>query len=222
MFEEELELEKKESTVIPLLLIIALIATLLGVAGYYFMESRRVLTQEQAAQLVTATLKVQGPAAVHFHTGLVVGGTDERTYDPHYKLLEKAGFIKVGKAKDGKTPVTLTAEGEKLVEELPGVRKVDKKGETEYTIPLADRKLVAVDKVTMDNPYHATVEYSWKWEPNRVGELFDASQPLVKSFNTWERSTLISKYGVDFYHADPRHVALKAAKLDNGWGVSTE
>ncbi len=221
MFEEELELEKKESSVIPLLLIIGLIATFLGVAGYYFIESRRVLTQDQAIRLVTATLKAQGPAAVHFHTGLVAS-SDERTYDPQYKLLEKAGILKLGKTQGGKTPVSLTADGEKLLAEIPDVKKVGRKGETEYTLPLANRKLVGVSKVTMDNPSHAQVEYSWKWEPNRAGEFFDAGQPLVKSFGTWERATLISKYGADFYHADARNVALKAVKMDNGWGVSTE
>jgi hypothetical protein len=220
MFEEELALEQKESSIIPLLLIIALIAGALGVAGYYIIEARKVLTQDQASHLVSAILKAQGPAAVHFHVGAVTLGTDEKTYDPHYKLLEKAGIVKIGKAKGTSLPVALTPEGEKLLAEIPGVKKTEKTGETEYTLPLAERQLVAVNKVTMENPSHATVEYTWKWQPNRAGEFFDAGQPLVKGFETWDRTVLINKYGADFFHADAKSVVLKAAKTDNGWGVA--
>jgi hypothetical protein len=220
MFEEELALEQKESSIIPLLLIIALIAGALGVAGYYIMEARKVLTQEQGSQLVSAILKGQGPAAVHFHVGMVPLGTDEKTYDPHYKLLAKAGIITVGKAKGTKIPISLTPAGEKLLAEIPGVKKVQKTDETVYTLPLADRQLVAVNKITMENPTHATVQYTWKWQPNRAGEFFDASQPLVKGFESWDRTVLISKYGADFFHADPKSVELKASKTDSGWGIA--
>jgi len=99
-------------------------------------------------------------------------------------------------------------------------KEVEKTGETEYTVPLASRQLVAVNKITMENPTHATVEYTWKWQPNRAGEFFDAGQPLVKGFETWDRTVLINKYGADFFHADPKSVVLKAAKTDEGWGVA--
>ena len=54
-------------------------------------------------------------------------------------------------------------------------------------MPLARRKLVEVTKVTMNGPSMARVEYTWKWEPTPVGDLFDANGQLIKSFNLWER-----------------------------------
>ena len=58
-----------------------------------------------------------------------------------------------------------------------------------------------IGKITMLTPSKAIVEYTWKWETNQAGDLFDAAGPAVKAFNTWDRSTLIDKYGANFYHA---------------------
>ena len=49
-----------------------------------------------------------------------------------------------------------------------------------YVVPLAERKLVGVTKVSMIKPHLARVEYSWKWEPNRMGNNFEASGDLGK------------------------------------------
>ena len=75
---------------------------------------------------------------------------------------------------------------------------------------------------TMANPSHAIVEFTWKWEPNQLGEAFDASGPLVKSFNTWERGTLIQKYAADFYHANPVRTTVTLAKVGKGWQIAAE
>jgi hypothetical protein len=66
------------------------------------------------------------------------------------------------------------------------------------------------------------VDITWKWETNKLGNLFDASGSLVKGFNTWDRATLIQKYGADFYHGDPTKVTLSMMKGDNGWQIAVE
>jgi hypothetical protein len=44
----------------------------------------------------------------------------------------------------------------------------------------------------------------------------------VKSFSTWDRGTLIAKYGVKFYHAAPTKASMAFARKDNGWQIATE
>lgn len=226
MFEQEVELEKRESSVVPLLLIVVLIVSIVGVAVYYLLESRKVLTTQEATAIATATLKAQGPATIHFRTGMIKASVDDKPHDPNYKLLEKAGLIRLGKdtGQYGTiTPVTITTEGEKLLADLSGVTKMkDKDGTDLYVAPIADRKLLEVSKVTMQSPTRAVIEYSWKWEPNKLGNLFDASGSMVKSFNTWDRSTLIQKYGANFYHGDPTRVSLALMKGDKGWDIAIE
>src|SRR5215467_10737990 len=124
MFEQEIELEKRENSMVPLLLIVALILAVVGVAGYYLLQSRKVLTNAEATEIANAALKAQGPATVTFHTGMVKGSVDDKPRDPHYALLEKAGLIKLGKdtgAYGTITPVQLTAEGQKLLSDISGV-----------------------------------------------------------------------------------------------------
>jgi hypothetical protein len=43
MFEQEVEMEQRQSSVVPLLLIIAMIVAFVGVAGYYVAQNRKVL-----------------------------------------------------------------------------------------------------------------------------------------------------------------------------------
>lgn len=226
MFEQEIEMEKRESSVVPLLLIVTLILAVVGVAGYYLWQSRKVLTNAEATQIAIATLNAQGPATITFHIGMVKGSVDDKPRDPHYALLEKAGLLKRGKdtgAYGTITPVALTLDGQNLLASLPGVTKSKEKDGTDaYMVPLAERKLVAVNKITMITPNRATIDYTWKWEPNKLGNLFDASGSMVKGFNTWDRATLISKYGANFYHGDPTSVTLTLDKGDKGWQIATE
>ena len=95
-------------------------------------------------------------------------------------------------------------------------------GTESYAVPIADRKLIEISHITMINPTRAIVDFTWKWEPNQLGEIFDASGPLVKSFNTWERGALIEKYGANFYHAEPTSTTLTLAKVGNRWQIATE
>jgi hypothetical protein len=224
MFEQEIEMEQKNSSIVPLLLILSMIVMVVGVAIYFVIQSRTVLTTIEANSAVLGILDGQGPITLRFQTGILKASDKPR--DPHYRLLEKAGYLKIGKdTSDGKTPVSLTPQGEAFLTDLAGVKKSKNKSNDrndEYSVPLAQRKLLEVDKITMLTPSKAAVEYTWKWETNPAGELFDAAGPAVKAFNTWDRSTLIDKYGAHFYHAAPTKVAVALMKTDKGWQIATE
>jgi hypothetical protein len=222
MFEQELEMEKKSSSILPLLLMIGMIVAVVGVALHFVLQSREVLETTEATPVITAILDNQLPAVLKFETGNVRGA--DNPHDPNYKLLQKAGYITIGKdTKDWKTPIALTPAGTAFLADLSGVKKVDEaEGRTMYKVPLAQRKLVEIGKITMKSTGHAIVEYSWKWEPNKAGDLMDASGDLVKGFNSWERSTLIDKYGANFYHAAPTKTAILLVKTEKGWQISNE
>jgi hypothetical protein len=226
MFEQEIEMEKRESSIVPLLLIVALILSIVAVSGYYLIESRKVLSNQEATSIVLESLKAQGPATVKFATGMVKSSVNEKPHDPHYRLLEKAGLINIGKdtgTYGTTTPIQLTQQGQALLGELPGVTKVkEKDGTVSFIVPVAERKLVSISKITMQSPSRAFVEFSWKWEPNKFGNLFDASGSMVKGFNTWDRATLIQKHGANFYHADATKVNLALMKADKGWQIAVE
>ena len=223
MFEQELEMEKRNSSVVPLLLIVVLILSIVGLAIYYLLQSRQVVSEQEARDVIVASLKAMGPVTVHFETGLVKPSVEEKPHDPNYRLLDKAGLITVGKDKGWKTPVALTPKGRDLLAGIPGVnRSKDKDGSDIYVIPVAERKLAGISKITMTGTGRATVEYNWKWETNQLGDLLDASGTLVKGFNTWDRATLISKYGANFYHAEPTRVAIALVKADRGWQIALE
>lgn len=226
MFEQELELESKNS-IVPLLLIVALILCIVGVAGYYVVQNRKVLTMQEATTLATSILEQQGPATVRFHTGFVKSSVDDNPQGVHYRLLEKAGLVKLGKPTGtyGTTiPIVLTTAGQEMLKRIQGVTTAQEKDGTElYLVPLAERKLVTISKINMISPTRATITMSWNWKTNPLGELFDAAGPEVKSFNTWDRATLIQKYGADFYHAAPTEVTIALAKTQQGvWQVATE
>jgi len=224
MFEQETELEKHQSGIVPLLLIVALLAGVVGVLGYYLWENKQtVLTPERATKVVVAALQEQGPVAIQFYTGAVTSSVDVHPRDPNYRLLQKAGWLDLGKDKGRVTPVTLTPKGEQLLQQISGVQKMEQKDKTiAYRVPIAERRLVEVSNIKVVAPTRALVEYTWKWAPNQLGDVFEASGPLVQSFSTWERGTLIQKYGVDFYHAAPTRVVLALMKTDKGWQVATE
>lgn len=225
MFEQEIAMEKRQSSVVPLLLIVGLIIAIVGVATYYVVQNKKVLSTEDAARLVTSSLSAQGPATMEFRVGKVATSVDERPHDPNYRLLEKAGLIKVGKDTGRTTDVVLTPKGEAFLKDIPGASKSKTPNENSetYVVPLADRKIVGTPKVNMQGMGRATVEFSWAWQTTPMGELFDAAGPQVKSFNTWERGTLINKYGAKFYHGDTTRVAMNCSRNDQGvWQIASE
>lgn len=224
MFEDELALEKASGRGFgPLLIIFALVAIFAVGIGWVVYQTKRTLKPEEAAQTINEVLKSKGPAVVHFHSGHVVPSIDEKPDGPQYRLLEKAGLIKLNKTKTMAVDVVLTPEGEQTVAAFPEFEKeTEKDGTIAYTLPLAERKFVSVDKITKISPTKYQVEYSWKWEPNKMGDVFDAQGTLVKQFNTWDRSQLIDKHGADFYRAGAKKVTVMIVQGDNGWKIATE
>jgi len=226
MFEQEIELERRTSSVVPLLLIVALILAIVGVAGYYIIQNRKVLSMQDATRIAASVLEQQGPVSLRFHTGLVKSSVDDSGHAPHYRLLEKAGLIKLGKdtgTYGTTTPVALTPAGEQFFNRIPGISmSKEKDGSEVYLVPVAERKLVEVSKVNMISPTRATIDVTWKWSTNQLGDLLDVAGPMVKSFNTWDRATLIQKHGANFYHDAPTKVTLALDKTDNGWQTATE
>lgn len=223
MFEAEMELEKRTSSFGPLLMVAFLIIAVVGGLGYFLYQQKRGLPKEEAAATVTAILNERGPATVSFHVGDVVSSIDDSPTDPHYRLLQKAGILKIAKAKGRATPIALTPEGEKQITEIPEFAKVkEEDGTLLYRVPLAQRKLISIDNVKMLNPSSARVDYTWKWESNALGTLFDASGKSVKSFATYDRAMLIEKHGADFYGAAPTKNSIVLVKGDKGWKVMQE
>ena len=223
MFEEELELEKKESSLVPMLLIICLVAAIVGTVGYFIVQARQKLEPQQAAAVLQKLLVAQGPAVTHFHSGTLKASVDERPDDPHYMVLTKAGILKIDKAKDGSAKIALTPDGEKELAAFPELKKRDEKdGTVAYTVPLAERELVKVDAVTMQSPSVAKVEYEWNWKTNKVGDAFDAGSDLIKGFKVWDRQKLIDKYGANFYHGDNKKGVITLVKDGDNWRPAPE
>jgi len=220
LFAAEIEMEGRSSNFVPLLFIVGLIVIVGGTIYYFVKGAKDVLTVPAATASITQILQAQGPATVTFNTGSV-----DKPLPPHYELLTKAGVVTVNNPKTATTAiVAITSPGETLLGNINGVQK-DKTltGATKYQVPLATRKLVSVDSVKMLKPHLAQVEYTWQWAPNRLGQEFDASGALVKSFSTWDRSTLIKSYGADFYSGAPTKSSIVLQEGDNDvWKPYTE
>ncbi len=219
MFEQEIEMEKKQGGGFgPVLIIILMVLVVFGGVGYLVWQGRQTLKPEEAAPIITAAWLQNGPAKVSFHTGLVTPDINETTTDPHYKLMTKLGLMTTKPAKNGSLQVDLTPEGEKRITAIPEFQKKDmKNGVALYKVPLASKEIVKIEKVTWVSPTQAQVEYTWKWKTNDLGKDFDAASPQVKAFGAYERSTLIQKYGVDFYNAPPIKETVRMSKKDGKW-----
>jgi hypothetical protein len=223
MFEAEVEMERR-SSFLPLVLMMCLVAAIVGLAAYVLFQvrERTPLAAEQASGIVTAALQGPGPAVIHFHTGLVKRSVEEKPDDPNYRLLEKAGIVKLAKARVG-VEVALTPKGESLLTGLRGVKKTKvTEGTFLYQVPLAQRELVNIAGINTTGVNNVAVEYHWKWVPNALGDVFDAGGPLVKSFNMWERQTLINKYEVDFYHGDATKSTMALVRNGRDWKIATQ
>jgi hypothetical protein len=224
MFEAEVEMERR-SSFLPMLLLVCLVAAIAGMVTYvvFQVRSKTPLSAQEANGIVAAALQGPGAAVIHFRSGLVVSSVAEKPGDPNYRLLEKAGIVKSAKAPRGAELISVTPGGERLVTAIPGFKKwKEADGTFTYQVPLAQRQLVNLAGITMVGVNNATVEYTWKWVPNQMGDLFDAGGPLVKGFNLWDRQTLINKYESDFYHASPTKSTLALARTDQGWKISTQ
>jgi hypothetical protein len=199
MFEDEIKMEEKSSNWIPMAMAMGLVVALVGGLVYFIMESKRTVSEAEAQQLAGAVLKAQGPGLVHFHVGQVKPSVDEKPYDPHYKLLAKAGVVTLGKPTDKGINVELTTAGKDLLDQIGAKEEKNPDGTEAYTAPLANRELVKVTKIDMLNPGRANIAYEWKWAPNSLGLDFDINSPEMQSLTNWDRLTLIQKYGAAYY-----------------------
>ncbi len=69
MFEQELEIEKRQSGVLPLLLMVGLIVAVVGAAVYFTLQSRKSISEQEASQIISPMLQNAGPAGVKCQTG---------------------------------------------------------------------------------------------------------------------------------------------------------
>jgi hypothetical protein len=217
LFAAEVEMEKKSSSLGPLIMVLALVAVVGGTIFYFVKTARAVLSVPVATTSVNDILQAQGGGKIVFSVGTLVSSVNEKPNDPHYKLLAKAGILNVNQKSYNTIVASLTPAGEKVLSEIPDVEKgKNADGNVNYSVPLAERKIVAIDKVTMIKPHLARVDYTWQWVPNRLGKTFDASSDLVHNFNTWDRGTLIKTYGVDFYGAAPTKASVVLLEAKEG------
>ena len=224
MFAEELKMESRSSGLLPLLFIAVLVCVVGGVIYFFVQGANAKLTPAEATVSINHILGSQGASHIRFSTGVVKSSVNEKPMDPHYKLLAKLGVVTTKPQGWNTLVVSLTPGGEKLLSTINGVEKVkNSDGTTSYQVPLAERKLVNIGEITMLRPHLARVEYTWQWVPNRLGRDFDASGDAVKSFNSWDRATLIKDYGVDFYNASPARVRIVLMEgKDGNWVPYTE
>src|ERR1700746_3335389 len=115
MFEQEIEMEQRQSSVVPLLLIILMIVAFVGVAAYYVVQNQKVLPATEASNLIANSLKEGGPVTIQFRTGMVIASVAERPRGPNYRLLEKAGLLNVGKDKGRGTPAPPTSDWRSVI-----------------------------------------------------------------------------------------------------------
>lgn len=219
MFEQEIEMEKKEGSGFgPVLIILLLVALLVGSIGFVIYQNKQTLTPEQAKATVESKLSSTGPVTVTFHTGTVAYSSSEKPSDPQYVLFEKAGIVKIGKAGGHvwAAQVELTPAGKDFLASFPDVKgEKEQDGTVGYTLPLATRKLVSVDKVTKISPHKYDVEYTWAWQTTKAGDMFDIAGDLVQSLPSYDRSMLIDKAGANYYHAPPAHEKIMLTKSED-------
>ncbi len=225
MFEDEMKMEEQEGKGFgPILIIVAMIAILVGGVGYMIIESNRMLKPEEASVVAEKTLKTLPAAQVKFHTGHLVASMNDGIDRPQYKVLADAGIITIKTdKKNSASDVTLTPDGEAILKSIAGTQKKDESdGTTLYTVPVASRTFLKIEEIQKQSAKHFTAKYTWKWEPNKLGDIFDADGQYVKKFPTYERSQLIDKYGADFYHAAPAADTIAVVKSSDGWAFSNE
>jgi hypothetical protein len=206
-----------------MLLLLALIAGMIGTLVYFIVRARVQVTPDQAAPVMSADLKARKPPVAEFRTGVTWYTETWGTSGAQYRLLQRAGVLRVESRQHGeKVEISLTPKGEQMLSQTPGVKKEKQSEMTAYTVPLASRVLVKVDRVTMINPDLARVEYTWKWVPNQFGDIFDSDGTLMKKMDVYERGYLIQNAGANTYHGAVRKDAVDIAHNDKGWSVAID
>ena len=156
LFAAEIEMERKSSSILPMLLVLGLVGVVLGTLVYFWKGSQEKLSPEAATVAVNGILKGQGPAEIRFTTGTITSSVNDKALDPHYKLLAKAGILATKPRTWNSIFAEMTPAGEKVLAGIPGVEKSTNPDKTiTYLVPLAQRKLVSIDNITMVRPHLA-------------------------------------------------------------------
>jgi hypothetical protein len=219
MFEQELEMEKKEGSAFgPVLIILLLIGLFVGGIGFVIFQGKQTPKSAEASAIVETKLKSAGPVMVTFDTGNLSYATGESPADPQYKLLANAGILKIVKTKPDGAQVELTPAGKQFLASFPDVKGAPGQNHRiVYTLPLAYRKLVAVGQMTRLNQETFRVQYTWQWQTTKAGEMFDVAGKLVQALPSYERGLLIDQHGAKYYHAPPAQTSIVLMKGDHGW-----
>jgi hypothetical protein len=218
VIEPESELEKGESSAIPFLIITVLVFAIASAVLYFVLEPRKLPSAEEATRLVTNALNAEGPTTVRFHTGQVKDRPGENPRDPRYRLLQEAGVLEVASPVGSRTPVSLTDRGSEILSGIVGMkRSKDADGTDAYVVPLAVRRVVDITHISMEGAEQATIEYTWEWQPNVHGEIFDRLGPAVTLMTAADQLELVNKFAVRFYHAVPKEEMIRAIKSPHGW-----
>jgi hypothetical protein len=199
MFEDEIRMEEKSSSILPMLMVATLVLGVVAVAAYLINESMRTVSAEEALTATKAVVLAQRPETVHFHVGFVKPGKGDQPFDPHYRLLEKAGLVKLGKATYKGLDVKLTPAGAELLRACGAHEEKNQDGTVDYTVTLAERKLLKVTKVERVNSRKALVQYEWNWQPTQFGLVFDINGPAMSKLPVYDTAVLIDKYGATYY-----------------------
>jgi hypothetical protein len=219
MFEQELEMEKKEGPAFgPVLIILLLVGLFVGGIGFVIFQGKQAPKPAEASAIVEAKLNSAGPVQVTFDTGNLSYDTGENPADPQYKLLANAGILKIAKAKPDAAQVELTPAGKQFLASFPDVKGAPAENHRiAYTLPLAYRKLVALGQITRLNQDTFRVQYTWQWQTTKAGEMFDVAGNLVHTLSSYERGLLINQHGAKYYHAAPAQTFIVLMKGDHGW-----
>jgi hypothetical protein len=216
MFEQEMQMEERSSSVGPIALIAAVCLTIVATAVYVTMEARKGMSQSEAKAAVTAMLEQRGPDMLHFHTGLITSKSDQKAADPQYALMQRAQLVTIEKRENG-VQIELTDAGSQMIDSIAGAtHKKASDGTTEYLVPLGMRKLVTVTGVNVTSPSAATIHYTWEWRPTSLGDVFDLAGSYASGLDVWERAEL-AKDGADLFHSAPVPDDYNAT---SGWQIA--
>jgi hypothetical protein len=222
MFEAEEQVENRSYLLHLSIIVLVILVIAVGIV-YHYVRQQKPLSTEQASAALSGMFKARPSTIVHFHVGNVGHSRDEDANTPQYLLLKKAGYLKTKPGPRNTVEVKTTPLAESTFSQFPEFKKETNKDGTEgYIVPLAKKELASVTKVTMTAPSRAVVEYTWKWAPNALGEVFDANSKVMQEIPSWERMSLIQKHGADFYHGEPTRGSVTMVRVDKTWKIAGE
>jgi hypothetical protein len=114
--------------------------------------------------------------------------------------------------------VTLTPKGSEILKQISGVQcSKETDGRELYSVPLAEVGLEEISNIRMSGSRHAVVNFSWRWRPNAMGDIFDASGVHLREFSSGERAAMIDFYGARYYQQAPTKATVSWVKAQEGW-----